>query len=116
MTVPENSGSVNIPPVYKRDSSLAIASLVCGLASWCIVPFFGALAAVITGHMGKKEIRESQGALTGDGMALAGLILGYTQLGLFLLVAVCFIAFMAAISAGVSSGFDSSYSYLLSLL
>lgn len=35
---------------------------------------------MITGHMARREIRASQGLLTGDGMATAGLALGYLQL------------------------------------
>jgi hypothetical protein len=116
MTVPEISEPVNIPPVIKRDSSLAVASLVCGLLGWTFVPFFGALAAVITGHLAKKEIRESQGQLSGDGMALAGLILGYTQLGLVLLAIVCALAFAIALAAGATSDFSSSYTYLLNMI
>jgi hypothetical protein len=112
MTVPENSEQVKLPPINKRDSSLAIASLVAGLLAWVVVPFFGALAAVITGHLAKKEIRESQGALSGDGMALAGLILGYTQLGLFLLVVFCIFAFVLAIGAGSTSTWSGTYTSL----
>ena len=44
--------------------------------------------------MAKREIRDSQGRLTGDGMATAGLVLGYLQLVLSicgLCVAVIFI-------------------------
>jgi hypothetical protein len=61
---------------------MAIISLVSGIVSWFLVPFIGAIVAVITGHMAKNEIRSSAGRLTGDGMATAGLILGYVQLGL----------------------------------
>lgn len=114
MTVPENSQPVN-PPVYKRDSSLAIASLVCGLLTWSFVPFFGAIAAIITGHLAKREIRESQGTLSGDGMALAGLILGYTQLGLIVLGTLCVMALIFA-SASSYSNWTGSYSLIPGLL
>ena len=114
MTIPENSQPV-IPPIYKRDSSLAIASLVCGLLTWSFVPFFGAIAAIITGHVAKKEIRESQGTLSGDGMALAGLILGYTQLGLIVLGALCLMTLIFA-SAGSSSSWDGFYSLMPGLM
>jgi hypothetical protein len=96
MTIPENPSSFNtqpVMPVYRRDSSLAIASMICGLAAWVFVPFFGALAAIITGHLAKKEIRESNGFLTGDGMAKAGLILGYVQIGAIALAITCILAF-----------------------
>lgn len=70
------------PP--SQNSSLAIVSLISGIAGWFILPILGAIVAVITGHMAKREIRESHGMLTGDGMATAGLVLGYLQLVLSL--------------------------------
>ena len=35
------------------------------------------IVAIVLGHMARKQIRESGGTQQGDGMALAGLILGY---------------------------------------
>jgi len=85
MTTPEPNYT---PPVYidKRESTMAIVSLIAGIVGWTIVPFIGSIVAVITGHLAKKEIRESGGTMSGDGMALAGLILGYTMIGIALLV------------------------------
>ncbi len=93
MTTPvssEPAGYPQIPPA-KRDSTLAIISLVTGIVGWTIFPFIGSIVAVITGHLAKKEIRESGGLLGGDGMALAGLILGYTMIGLTVLAIIIFI-------------------------
>ncbi|MBP9041231.1 MAG: DUF4190 domain-containing protein [Anaerolineaceae bacterium] len=93
MTTPvytEPAGYPQIPPA-KRDSTLAIISLVTGIVGWTIFPFIGSIVAVITGHLAKKEIRESGGLLGGDGMALAGLILGYTMIGLTILAIIVFI-------------------------
>ena len=42
------------------NSTLAIVSLVSGILGWSLVPFLGAIVAVITGHMAKKEIRDKQ--------------------------------------------------------
>jgi len=71
----------NPPPVPTTpNSTMAVVSLVAGIASWVVAPLLGALVAIITGHMGKREIRESNGQLAGDGMATAGLVLGYLQL------------------------------------
>ena len=113
MTIPELN---NTPPVYpapalKRESSLAIVSLIAGIVGWTILPFIGSIVAVITGHLAKKEIRESGGTMSGDGMALAGLILGYTMIGVALLVLVLIIVGMAlfipavAGSSGIINGF-----------
>jgi hypothetical protein len=39
-----------------------------------------AVPAVILGHLSRKSIRESMGRLKGDGMAMAGLIMGYLSM------------------------------------
>jgi hypothetical protein len=60
-------------------SSKAIASLVCGL----FVFFFPiSIVAIILGHLSLSDIRRSAGRLKGDGLAIAGLVLGYLGLGL----------------------------------
>ncbi len=79
------------PPEYgQQTSSLAVISLVAGIASYFIVPLLGAIAAVITGNMAKKEIRQSSGRLTGEDMAQWGLILGWINIGISL-VGACFL-------------------------
>ena len=55
-------------------STKAIISLVSGLF---IFLFPLSLVAIILGHMSLSEIRKSAGRLTGEGLATAGLILGY---------------------------------------
>lgn len=105
MTIPESIQPVPEYPVVtpKKDSGLAIASLVCGIAAWIIFPVVAAIAAVVTGHLAKKEIRESGNTLGGDGMALAGLLMGYIQLGMFALaVLVVILALLFFIPAGIS--------------
>jgi competence protein ComGC len=42
----------------------------------CIGPLF-AIPAIICGHLGFSRVRRSGGVLIGEGMALAGLIMGY---------------------------------------
>jgi hypothetical protein len=61
---------------------MAIISLIAGILGITFVPFLGSIAAVITGSMAKKEIRESGGAVGGDGLATAGLVLGWIGVGL----------------------------------
>lgn len=74
-----------------RTSTTAVVSLIFGIVAWVALPFLGALIAVITGHVARSEIRHAPAAsVEGDGMALAGLILGYVQLAfcLFVLMAI----------------------------
>ena len=74
----------------RQTSNLAIVSLVSGILGWTIVPWIGSIVAIITGHLARGEIRRAPERLEGSGLALAGLILGYsmfvaTLLGLVLL-------------------------------
>lgn len=82
-------------PTTVPNSSLAVASLVCGILGWTFLPFLSSIAAVVLGHMGRREIRESGGRLSGDGMAIAGLILGYSMLGIAIVG--CGLIFMLAL-------------------
>ncbi|WP_107993471.1 DUF4190 domain-containing protein [Neisseria elongata] len=62
----------------KNQNILAPVSLVCGLLAWTLLPILAALAAILTGHIAyAKDKRLNVG---GQGMALAGLILGYSGL------------------------------------
>jgi len=73
----------NIPPSYgQQTSSLAVISLISGIASFFIIPLLGAIAAIITGNMAKKEINNSGGRVSGLGMAKWGMILGWVNIGL----------------------------------
>jgi type II secretory pathway pseudopilin PulG len=72
-------------------SGKALASLVTGIFGLLIFPI--AIAAIILGHMSRSEIRRSNGRLKGDGMATAGLVMGY---GAFAVIP--FILIIAAIA------------------
>src|SRR5262245_44081910 len=63
-----------VRPGAAKISGLAIASLVCGC-----VPVIGSIPGIICGHLARKRI-QSDPALLGKGMALAGLIASYITL------------------------------------
>lgn len=93
LNAPENTAG-KPSSLAPKDSELAIASLVTGILGWTLIPILGSVAAIITGHLAKKEIRESQGTLSGNSMSTAGLIMGYIQLGFVVVVAVVLIVLM----------------------
>lgn len=69
----------------RRTNRLAIASLVCGIVLYSgLLP--AGLAAIILGHMARRQIRRTGDV--GHGLAGAGLILGYVGLVLAILVTV----------------------------
>jgi hypothetical protein len=77
-----------IPPV-KPNSNMALISLIFGILGWTALFGVGSIIAIITGHMAKNEIKGSMGRLGGDGMATAGLVLGYSNI----VIGICFICF-----------------------
>ncbi|HKS82208.1 MAG TPA: DUF4190 domain-containing protein [Candidatus Acidoferrales bacterium] len=71
-------------------SGKAVGSLICGFLFF----FFPvAIVAIVLGHLALSDIRKSAGRLTGQGMAVTGLVLGY--LGV---VMIPFILIVAAIA------------------
>jgi hypothetical protein len=95
------------PPVYVQPappppvSGLAVASMVLaiiGLLSGCCTFGIPAILAVILGHVALAETRN--GAKTGYGMAIAGLVMGYLLVlpALVFSIWILFAGGMAAIS------------------
>ena len=68
---PDPAIAFGLPP---ETSGKAIVSLISGFLS-LFLPF--ALVAIIFGHLSLSEIRKTRGRLTGRGIAIAGLVLGY---------------------------------------
>jgi len=66
---------MSLPP--RQTSAMAVVSLIMGILGWTALPLIGSIAAIITGHLARAEIRRRPLELEGDGMALAGLILGW---------------------------------------
>ena len=93
-------------PSQPKDSTMALLSMIFGISAYVILWLIGAIVAVILGHLAKKEIKNSAGMLKGNGMATAGLILGYVQIGLFVL-SVCVITILALTSGSISSVFNN---------
>lgn len=85
----------------QTNSTMAIVSLISGIVSWLILPFIGSIVGIVTGHMALGEIKRSNGVLGGRGMALAGLVLSYLNIGLIVL-AFCFFFFIIVLAAGSS--------------
>lgn len=88
---------MNIP--VKTTSTLAIISLVAGILGWTLLPLLGSVGAIITGHMARGEIRRSAGAIDGDGLAIAGLVLGWGSVIVAILSVLLVVVFFGGIAA-----------------
>lgn len=86
-TNPTPVPAASAPACPPGTSPKAVISLVCGLLFFVPLAF---LAAIVCGHLGLSEIRRSAGRLKGEGLAIAGLVLGYLWLAgvpVFLIIA-----------------------------
>lgn len=68
-------------PQHGRTSGLAIASMVLGIV-W--VYWLGSILAIIFGHVAISQMRRDPN-LRGKGMAIAGIVLGYVGVAIFVL-------------------------------
>jgi hypothetical protein len=85
---PQNVNSDTLPT-----STLAIVSLVSAILGFTFVPLIGTVVALITGYMARNETRAIPARVSGDGLATAGIIMGWIQVGLIVIGVCCTIAY-----------------------
>ncbi|MDX1549326.1 DUF4190 domain-containing protein [Novilysobacter spongiicola] len=96
VSVPPPAPVAGRPPTT---STLAVVSLVCGILGWTMLPGLGSIVAIITGHLARSEIRNASPALEGDGLAVAGLVLGYSMIAVAVAAIMMFVVFFGGIFA-----------------
>jgi len=69
--------------IGQATNGLAIASLILSLVG---LFFIGSILGIIFGFVARSQIRQSNGSQKGDGLALAGIIIGFATLALTLIV------------------------------
>ena len=114
MLPPEQSLRAEVVPGGKpKRSGLAVVSLVCGICTLLLFPLFFLfmIPAIVCGHVAQARIKQAKGALMGGGMALAGLIMGYSGIVMVpvvgLVAAVAFPAFQKVRVSSISKTMDN---------
>ena len=88
---PANTGGP--PGTYQpQTNGMAIASLIFGILGLLILYGIGAVLALVFGYVARGQIKRSQGQQTGNGLALAGIVMGWIGV----VVTILFIALFAA--------------------
>ncbi len=82
----------------RTTSAMAIISLVSGILGWTVLPFLGSIVAVVCGHMARSEIRRAPDRLEGDGLAIAGLILGYAAIAMAVFAVIAIFMFFGGLA------------------
>ncbi|MBU1671634.1 MAG: DUF4190 domain-containing protein [Actinobacteria bacterium] len=102
-------------PAQPPTDGMAIASLVLGIAGFFFCGLAGILA-IIFGYMGKRNIRESGGRLGGDTFCTVGIVLGFIQLGIAVLVAIIWVIILIIAAGTEAAGALLPLPLLLALL
>lgn len=92
----------------QENAEKAVVVMITGIAS--IVVFFTCLLGIIPAIVSlcmapgaRQEIRESRGALGGDGLLKAGVICSWVTIGLTALAIVAFAVFLSAFSWSITN-------------
>lgn len=101
-------GQPGYPPAYggamvQQQNNTALIALILGIVSFLGLSLLGAIPAVILGRNARKEIAASGGMMTGDGMAQAGIILGWINIALSV-VGFCAFCVLPLILAAAGGG------------
>jgi len=86
-------------------SILAIISLIAGILSFVMLPLIGAVIAIWTGYEARKETRSVPPRAAGDGMATAGIVLGWIHLGLVVVTLCCVLAYFGFFASILAASF-----------
>lgn len=86
------------PGAQQPSSGKAMASLILGIAGIFVVPLICSILAIVYGNQAKREIAASGGTMSGDGLAKAGVILGWVGIGLIVVGIVLGLVFVVAVS------------------
>lgn len=100
-----------LTPSSTKTNTLSVISLILGILgvplSFCYgIGIFSGIAALITGIVARNQIKESAGKETGDGMALAGIILG-SIFGILALLSIVVIVILALMGPAIGSIFSN---------
>ncbi|CAM8621092.1 Domain of unknown function DUF4190 [Acidimicrobiia bacterium] len=82
----------------------ALWAMILGIASLVCCGFILGIPAIILGSNAKKKIASSGGTLGGEGMAKAGVILGWISVGLSI-VGIAFWVLAVLLGSSTSSGY-----------
>jgi hypothetical protein len=83
------------PPTNTKATAALITGISTFLLSWCCGAGVLGAIAIVLGVKARAEIRDSQGAQEGDGIAIAGIVTGAVAVLVGLLVLVAIIAVIA---------------------
>jgi len=101
-TYPQN---INYPVL--PTSTLAVVSLIAGILGFMGLPILASIVAIWTGYAARNETRSIPPRASGDGLATAGIVMGWIQIGLGVVAFCCFITYFVFVFGLVGLGINS---------
>jgi len=95
---PQNVNYATLPT-----STLATVSLVAGILGFTALPLIGTIVALLTGYAARKETRSIPPQASGDGLATAGIVMGWIQVVLGVVGMCCVLAYFAFFGALIAT-------------
>src|SRR5580698_6750715 len=74
---------IYVTPGGASTNGLAVASLVCSIVGFFFITF---IVAIVLGFVARTQIRNSGGRQKGDGLAIAGIIIGFAWVAFYVLI------------------------------
>lgn len=97
----------NLPPNPNYQilptSTMATISLIAAILGFTVFPLIGGIVAIFTGYAARKETRATPPTASGDGMATAGIVLGWIQVALTVIGVCCWVAYLVFILGAVAT-------------
>jgi hypothetical protein len=87
--------------VENKDTTLATVSMVFGILSLVCLGILAGVPAVICGHIALGKVK--RGEAEGEGMAKAGLIMGYISIALNILAFIVWLLLVGVAVAGAAA-------------
>ena len=87
-------------------STMAIVSLIAGILGFMMLPVIGSIVALWAGYAARKETRAIPPTASGDGMATAGIVMGWIQIGLAVAGLCCLILYFGFFAALIGSSIN----------
>jgi hypothetical protein len=83
-----------------RSSGDALAALILGICGIFVCPVICSVLAIVYGNRAKREIDTSGGWVTGREMAVAGIVIGWVGLAIYVLTILAFVLLFVILAAG----------------
>jgi len=83
------------PYQYRHTEGTAIASMILGIAGLTMFPIVPSIVGLVLGYTSRGKIRSNPETLTGEGFSIAGIVLGWVGIGIYILIFSFLFSFLA---------------------